>query len=421
MKRAPAVGLGIGVAALSLVAPLAAMVALWRGAQLSLERVLDGRLRGAGESAALLLQDHPPGQATLLSLMRTHHLDGAYLLDGKLTVLADATGPAGDRADLLRVDADRVAAAFEGEPTVASTYSLGEVVVATGYFPLRDAGGRVFAVLALEAGRAFADPGPWLSRALALGVLGALGAAAAIGVIGRRALQGQAAAARADAFARVAAMAAHEIRNPLGVIRGTVELMRARLQRTLTLKDAEALSDVLGEVERLKRLTEDLTDLAQDRPLAMDEVDVARVLEDAARAAETSTPGVKVRLELGGPLPLVRGDPARLRQVFANLLANAAQSQREGEVEVRAFREGGEVLAQVRDRGAGVPPEARVRLFDPFFTTKAQGSGLGLFISRRLVERQGGTLRLLEVEGPGACFEVRLSAGSDDGARAGRG
>jgi len=367
------------------------------------------------------LQDHPPGQATLLSLMRTHHLDGAYLLDGKLTVLADATGPAGGRADLLRVDADRVAAAFRGESTVASTYSLGEVVVATGYFPLRDAGGRVFAVLALEAGRAFADPGPWLSRALALGVLGALGAAAAIGVIGRRALQGQAAAARADAFARVAAMAAHEIRNPLGVIRGTVELMRARLQRTLTLKDAEALSDVLGEVERLKRLTEDLTDLAQDRPLAMDEVDVTQVLEDAARAAETSTPGVKVRLELGGPLPPVRGDPARLRQVFANLLSNAAQSQREGEVEVRAFREGGEVLAQVRDRGPGVPPEARAKLFDPFFTTKAQGSGLGLFISRRLVERQGGTLRLLEVEGPGACFEVRLSAGSGDGTRAGGG
>jgi signal transduction histidine kinase len=295
---------------------------------------------------------------------------------------------------------------------VESTYSLGEVVVATGYFPLRGAGGQVSAVLALEAGRAFADPGPWLSRALALGVLGALGAAAAIGVIGRRALQGQAAAARADAFARVAAMAAHEIRNPLGVIRGTVELMLARLQRTLSSRDAEALADVLGEVERLKRLTEDLMDLAQDRPLAMDEVNLAVVLEEAARAARTSSPQVKVKLELGPSLPRVRGDPARLRQVFANLLANAAQARPEGEVEMRAFSEGPFVLAQVRDRGPGIAPEARAKLFDPFFTTKAQGSGLGLFISRRLVERHGGTLRLLDGEGPGACFEVRLSAGS---------
>ena len=117
----------------------------------------------------------------------------------------------------------------------------------------------------------------------------------------------------------------------------------------------------------------------------------------------------------------MRGDPARLRQVFANLLSNAAQAQGEGEVEVRAFQEGGALLAQVRDRGPGVPPEAREKLFDPFFTTKAQGSGLGLFISRRLVERQGGTLRLLDVDGPGACFEVRLSAGGGDGTRAGGG
>jgi len=404
------VGWAIAVGALALAGPLAAMFALWRGAQLSLEQVLDARLRGAGESAALLLEDRPPAPEALRSLMAAQHLDGAYLLDRQLTVLADATGPSGARADLIRVDADRVAAAFSGEVTVASTYALGEVVVATGYFPVRSHG-QVWAVLALEAGRAFADPGPWLSRALALGVLGALLVAAAIGVIGRRALQGQAAAARADAFARVAAMAAHEIRNPLGVIRGTVELMQARLKRTLTLKDAEALADVLGEVERLRRLTEDLTDLAQDRPLAEDEVDVASVLEEAARAAEKAAPPVKVKLELpGGALPRVRGDPARLRQVFANLLSNAAQSQREGEVEVRAFAEGGAVLALVRDRGPGVPPESREKLFDPFFTTRAQGSGLGLFISRRLVERHGGSLKLLDVEGPGACFEVRLSA-----------
>lgn len=403
-------GWTIAVAALALAGPLVAMFALWRGAQLSLERVLDARLKGAGESAALLLEDRPAGGEALRSLMAAQHLDGAYLLDRKLTVLADATGPSGGRADLLRVDPDRVTAAFAGEATVAPTYALGEVVVATGYFPVRS-GGQISAVLALEAGRAFADPGPWLSRALALGVLGALFAAASIGVIGRRALQGQASAARADAFARVAAMAAHEIRNPLGVIRGTVELMQARLKRTLTLKDAEALADVLGEVERLRRLTEDLTDLAQDRPLSMDEVDVAAVLEEAARAAEKAAPPVKVKLEVeGGALPRVRGDPARLRQVFANLLSNAAQAQREGEVEVRAFTEGGAVLAQVRDRGPGVPREAREKLFDPFFTTKAQGSGLGLFISRRLVERHGGSLRLVDTEGPGACFEVRLSA-----------
>jgi signal transduction histidine kinase len=409
--------LGLAVAALSLLAPLGATVALWRGALLSLEQVIDARLKGAGESAALLLQGRTPDPAALAALMRAQQLDGAYLLDRRLTVLADATGPSGQRAGLLRVDPDRVEQAFAGQGTVASTYSLGEVAVATGYFPVRGGpGGEVEAVLALEAGRDFADPGPWLWRALWLGVAGSLVAAAAIAAVGRRALAASAAAARAEALGRVAAMAAHEIRNPLGVIRGTVELMRARLSGALAPRDVEALGDVLGEVDRLKQLTEDLTDLAVDRPLAMDRLDLGAVLEEAARAAEAAFPAMRVKVSARGPLPPISGDPARLRQVFGNLLANAAQAQREGEVEIAAWAEDGAVCAQVRDRGPGVPAEARARLFDPLFTTKARGSGLGLAISRRLVERHGGTLRLVDGGGPGtaaagATFEIRLRSG----------
>lgn len=412
--------LWLAVAALSLLGPLVAMFALWRGALLSLERVIDARLLGAGESAALLLQDRPADPAALAALMRAQQLDGAYLLDPKLTVLADATGPSGQRAGLLRVDPERVEQAFAGRSTVASTYSLGEVVVATGYFPVRGGpDGAATSVLALEAGRAFADSGPWLWRALVLGLVGSLVTAAAMAAVGRRALAASASAARAEALGRVAAMAAHEIRNPLGVIRGTVELMRARLSGGLSPRDLEALGDVLGEVDRLKRLTEDLTDLAVDRPLAMDRLDLPVLVEEAARAAEAAFPSVRVKVSLQQPLPPVSGDPSRLRQVFGNLLANAAQAQREGEVEVAVRAENGMVCAVVKDRGPGVPEDARGRLFDPLFTTKAQGSGLGLAISRRLVERHGGTLRLLDGGGAGpgggggggATFEVRLRSG----------
>ena len=131
------------------------------------------------------------------------------------------------------------------------------------------------------------------------------------------------------------------------------------------------------------------------------------MLEDAARAAEASFPEVRVRRRFGALLA-VEGDAARLRQVFSNLLTNAAQAQQRGEVELEAQAAGSEVSVVVRDQGPGVPAEVRARLFDPFVTTRSSGTGLGLAICRRLVERHGGSVSLLQDRPSGATFEVRL-------------
>jgi signal transduction histidine kinase len=104
-------------------------------------------------------------------------------------------------------------------------------------------------------------------------------------------------------------------------------------------------------------------------------------------------------------LPPLRGDAARLRQVVANLLANAAEAQKEGEIVLSASASGGAVRIRVQDCGPGVPKG--LRLFDPFATGKEGGTGLGLYIARRIVERHGGTLRLAGGP-PGAVFEVSL-------------
>jgi signal transduction histidine kinase len=221
-------------------------------------------------------------------------------------------------------------------------------------------------------------------------------------------------AARAEGLSRVAAMAAHEIRNPLGVIRGTIDLMRERSGAGLGERDRAALADITTEVERLRQLTQDLLDLSTDKPLILAPTNVAEVLAEAARATEASFPEVRVRSEVPA-LPTIDGDAARLRQVFANLLANAAQAQERGDLALRARTDGDHLRVAVVDEGPGIPADAEPRLFDLFFSTKVGGSGLGLTIARHLVERHGGVLAYRRNEPRGAIFEVALPARSPAG------
>jgi signal transduction histidine kinase len=317
------------------------------------------------------------------------------------------------KADLLRVDADRVRAALEGQVTMARAYDVGDLAVETAYFPIRSGDGAVPAVLALEAGRAFTAARTGLRRALAVGVLLACLGAIALGVVAarfagaeRREREAAARAARGEAMSRMAAVAAHEIRNPLGIIRTAVELVRERAGPALEPRNRANLEDVLGEVERLRRLTDDLLDLSADRAVAALPVELGEVVAEAVRGSAALHPELAVRHTLPA-LPRVPADARRLRQVLANLLDNAAHAGART-VEVSARVSDGHVELAVRDDGKGIPAELRDRLFEAFATGREGGTGLGLAVSRRLVELHGGSLALLPDEGPGAAFVITL-------------
>jgi signal transduction histidine kinase len=203
----------------------------------------------------------------------------------------------------------------------------------------------------------------------------------------------------------MAAGVAHEIRNPLGIIRGAVELIRERAGAQLGPRDRERLDDVLGEVERLRGLTEDFLDLSAARPLEHGFVDLAAVADEAARGSRTLHPELDVWVSITAPP--VRADPRRLRQVFANLLSNAALVGAR-RVEIRGGSRGDHIGLIVADDGPGIPPELRERIFEAFATGRSGGTGLGLAVSRRLVEQHGGTLELADTTGAGAVFELRL-------------
>ena len=402
--------------ALGLAGALATASLLYHAADTALESASKARLSGAGESIMGLVAPRALTSPSLLTLAEANALEDAYLLDPEWKVVSAARGaPTGGRVNLLRVDATRLERAFAGKSSVGPAYGVGTALVFTGYFALRSPSGEVTHVLALEAGQAFVGASHRrLERAMAgafgLAVLSALALAMVAAGMARAERQREASVARvarSEALARIAASAAHEVRNPLAVIRGTVELMQGRSAARLSPRDQADLGDILTEVERLRRLTEDLLDLSADRPLSLARLELAPLLEDAARRTECAFPEILVRCELAAGLT-VNADAGRLSQVILNLLANAAQAQREGAVSLQASQVDAHAIITLRDSGPGVPAAVQARLFDPLVTSKAQGTGLGLAISRRLVERLGGTLRWVPTQTPGATFELRL-------------
>jgi signal transduction histidine kinase len=212
-------------------------------------------------------------------------------------------------------------------------------------------------------------------------------------------------AERLAALGRVAAGVAHEIRNPIAV-------MRLRAENALAgdvARRGTALQSILEQIARLDRLIGELLAMTQRGEPAPEDVDIAAFLRDCA--AEHAAAAVTLRVE--APQGRARFDPAMLRRVLANLLQNAIQhTPAGGSVSLCAERSPTLLRLLVADTGPGVAAELRDRLFEPFVTGRAEGTGLGLAIARELVEAQGGRLTLAraggEQPGEGAVFAVEI-------------
>ncbi|HZS33066.1 MAG TPA: ATP-binding protein [Methylomirabilota bacterium] len=244
---------------------------------------------------------------------------------------------------------------------------------------------------------------------------------------------------RLAALGQMALALAHEIRNPLGAIRGVAQLLGDELGPAGPFREHVAV--LLAEIDRVNRVMEALLDLGRPMTFAFQPVNLHQLLERVCLLAEPAAVAAAVHLvrRYDPSLPPIWADPDRLVQVFQNLVQNGIEAMSAGgrltlttrisldPVYARVDAGGGfrpMVEVQIADQGEGIAPTLLDRVFDPFVSTKPRGLGLGLALAHRIVEEHRGALRVTSTPGKGATFTCYLPvaaapAGRDPGPPAG--
>ncbi len=216
---------------------------------------------------------------------------------------------------------------------------------------------------------------------------------------------------RLTALGELSAGMAHEIRNPLGSIRGTAEILRDALPADNQYTEFSQI--LIKEVDRLNQVVEDFLSFA--RPTADDQRDFkpTEILHEVLQLCrqQITKDNIKIHWQ-ENPLPAVVGDAAQFKQVFLNLILNAFQAMPSGgELWIESdVNEKNQVVLTFRDSGSGIPAEDLDRIFNPFFTTKTKGTGLGLAITYRILKNHCGDISVANSPEGGAEFTIILKA-----------
>jgi two-component system nitrogen regulation sensor histidine kinase GlnL len=226
---------------------------------------------------------------------------------------------------------------------------------------------------------------------------------------------------RLSILGTLAAGLAHEIKNPLGGIKGATQLLAMELSEQSPLR--EYTDVMIREVERVNGIIEELMDLARPRPPQWSPVNLSKVLGDIVLFQQEAHRGEKIEflLDLDPSIPPLRGDENLLTRLFLNLIKNAAEAiVKQGQVTISTkvaqdyhlTKPGNRpvpmIVIEIRDNGKGIAPETLEQIFTPFYTTKNKGSGLGLATCQKIVSEHDGLLKVESTPGEGTLFAVSL-------------
>jgi len=214
---------------------------------------------------------------------------------------------------------------------------------------------------------------------------------------------------RLAALGQMVAEITHEIKNPLMMIGGFAQQL---MRETDDEKNLKKLNIITEEIRRLERLLADLKEFYQVRTIVSEPVDIKGLLEKVFSLVQEDCErhNIQTQVTLDERALTVLGDRGRLEQVFLNLVKNAIEAmERGGKIWIQSRLSGNQVEIMVKDEGCGISEQDRDKVFSPFFTTKKHGTGLGLCISKRIIEDHGGSSFFLKSEeGKGTTFKIRL-------------
>ena len=364
-------------------------------------------------------------QDILVDVREENELEGVYIFDEGYRVLVDSRESARllEKRSYLEEDREMIARAWRGEIVASPLYRVAGHPFKNGYGGVSNSVGRVVGILAVEGNADFFDVlgqfrrGLWVGGGVSVLVILVLFffLYRAVGML----IQTHDKMEKSERLALLGQMAAgvaHEIRNPLGIIRGTAEVLRDRYNPK---EKPDALFEYIPmEVRRLSKMVNDFLTFARDRDLVLRQGQLNDVIDEVLDGLEKEfrETGTRVVKVLDPDLPEFSFDADGMTQVLLNLFLNGHQAMpdggtmRVGSKVVSSGKDGEYVVVEIADEGRGIEGDTE-KLFEPFYTTRESGSGLGLAITRRIVEKHGGWVRIESVARKGTTVRLGLLVG----------
>jgi len=350
-------------------------------------------------------------QQLLAEVRKNNKLQDIYILSPAREILIEIPGDFGEAITRHDLEPYLFQQAIGGTPATSPLQTLGHHKFMTSLAPITDPNNMVAAIVVVEAPAEFFD----LLERFNNGIMIFSGVSIMVIVIValllwrafhrlvaiQEQMQDQEHLAK---LGEMAATIAHEIRNPLSIIKGTNNLIEKKYGNP----DDEFFQYIPAELARLDRLIEDFLSFARTRDPQITEVNLADLVQKVKIGFDRS-PDVMFRIVIAENAKTLKTDAAMLEQILLNIITNSQQAiSGEGKIEISAIAENNALRITIKDNGSGIDPVNAEHIFEPFFSTKDSGSGLGLAISRRLAERLKGSLSVTSEPGRGTTVSLYL-------------
>ncbi len=352
-------------------------------------------------------------QIVLDKVKEDNQLADVFILDQDYTDMLNPESDPGSEV-FLNLDLAAITQAMAGIKAYSHLYQVGDYVFESGFAPIYDSTGSVIGVVGVESGADFFEVLSDFRRTLIGAVVLSLVGIVVLGVtfynLTTRLRRMEDAVVRTSALQAMGGMVAticHEIRNPLGIIKGTAERLRSKYDE----RNDELFGFIPEEVDRLNDILTGYLEFASSEPKRKEKTDVVELVNRTVEQlrGSFSKKNIRIHSDIRDEIPLLEVHAGSIRQVIINLLMNAKDAiQKDGEIHIRFRKEQDFVVLEMEDSGKGIREKDLKQLFDPFFSMKSQGTGLGLYVVKKIIEEHEGTVGVQSKAGKGTRFEIKL-------------